>query len=305
MPDVIRLSAGQGDVGKRIDQYISLNTQLSRNSVQILMENEKIIVNDKIVNKSYKIKNSDIVQIIIDPPKETGILAQDISLDIYYEDNDLLVVNKPKGMVVHPANGNSENTMVNALIYHCKDSLSGINGEIRPGIVHRIDKDTSGLLVVAKNDFSHEHLARQFKEHSITRIYNAIVYGNIKSEDGEINLPIGRDIKDRKKLCITEKNAKNAVTHYKVLEKLNGFTLIEAQLETGRTHQIRVHMKSMGHPLAGDLVYGPKSVIKELHGQALHAGVIGFIHPTKGQYLEFKSPWCDEFQKFYEKVKLR
>ena len=245
------------------------------------------------------------MQITVHPPKDAQITPENIPLDIYYEDSDLLVVYKPKGMVVHPANGNESGTLVNALMFHCKDSLSGINGEIRPGIVHRIDKDTSGLLVVAKNDTAHEHLARQFKEHSITRVYNAIVYGNVKNDEGDIDAPIGRHKTDRKKFCITPVNSKNAFTHYKVLERLNGYTLIEARLKTGRTHQIRVHMQSIGHPLAGDPVYGPKSVIKELDGQALHAGVIGFIHPTKNEYMEFSAPWCEQFSKFYNKVRYK
>ena len=303
--DKIILNAQAEDSGKRLDLYISQNSDYSRNSVQILLDNGDILVNSKSVTKSYKIKAGDTVEITVHPPKETEIVAENIPLEIYYEDNDLLVVNKPKGMVVHPANGNESGTLVNALMYHCKDSLSGINGEIRPGIVHRIDKDTSGLLVVAKNDFSHEHLARQFKEHSITRVYNAIVYGNLKNEEGDIDAPIGRHKTDRKKFCVTPVNSKNAFTHYKTLEKLNGYTLIEARLKTGRTHQIRVHMQSIGHPLAGDPVYGPKSVIKELEGQALHADVIGFIHPTKNEYMEFSAPWCEQFTKFYNKVRYK
>lgn len=303
--DLIVLTATAEDNGKRLDLYISQNSDYSRNSVQILLDNGDITVNNKSVTKSYKIKDGDCVQITVHPPKDVQITPENIPLDIYYEDSDLLVVYKPKGMVVHPANGNESGTLVNALMFHCKDSLSGINGEIRPGIVHRIDKDTSGLLVVAKNDTAHEHLARQFKEHSITRVYNAIVYGNLKNDEGDVDAPIGRHKTDRKKFCITPVNSKNAFTHYKVLERLNGYTLIEARLKTGRTHQIRVHMQSIGHPLAGDPVYGPKSVIKELDGQALHAGVIGFIHPTKNKYMEFSAPWCEQFSKFYNKVRYK
>ena len=303
--DLIVLTATAEDNGKRLDLYISQNSDYSRNSVQILLDNGDITVNNKSVTKSYKIKDGDCVQITVHPPKDAQITPENIPLDIYYEDSDLLVVYKPKGMVVHPANGNESGTLVNALMFHCKDSLSGINGEIRPGIVHRIDKDTSGLLVVAKNDTAHEHLARQFKEHSITRVYNAIVYGNVKNDEGDIDAPIGRHKTDRKKFCITPVNSKNAFTHYKVIERLNGYTLIEARLKTGRTHQIRVHMQSIGHPLAGDPVYGPKSVIKELDGQALHAGVIGFIHPTKNKYMEFSAPWCEQFSKFYNKVRYK
>ena len=296
--DLIVLTATAEDNGKRLDLYISQNSDYSRNSVQILLDNGDITVNNKSVTKSYKIKDGDCVQITVHPPKDAQITPENIPLDIYYEDSDLLVVYKPKGMVVHPANGNESGTLVNALMFHCKDSLSGINGEIRPGIVHRIDKDTSGLLVVAKNDTAHEHLARQFKEHSITRVYNAIVYGNVKNDEGDIDAPIGRHKTDRKKFCITPVNSKNAFTHYKVLERLNGYTLIEARLKTGRTHQIRVHMQSIGHPLAGDPVYGPKSVIKELDGQALHAGVIGFIHPTKMNIWNSLHLGANNFQNF-------
>ena len=269
------------------------------------MDRGNIFVNGKICSKSYKVKENDEIVINVPPARDMGIIAQDIPLDIYYEDEDLLVVNKPKGMVVHPANGNESGTLVNALMYHCKGSLSGINGEIRPGIVHRIDKDTSGLLVVAKNDKAHEGLAAQFKEHSVTRVYNAIVYGNLKNDEGDIDAPIGRHKTDRKKFCVTEVNSKSAFTHYKVLERLKGFTLIECRLKTGRTHQIRVHMQSIGHPLAGDPVYGPKNIISELDGQALHRGVIGFVHPIKKEYMEFSAPWCSQFQKFYDKVKIK
>lgn len=307
MSENLTLTASLEDENKRIDQYISQNTEFSRNSVQILLEDSKITVNGKQVVKSYKMKNGDVLEIIIEDAKDVDILGEDIPLEIYYEDDDLLVVNKPKGMVVHPAIGNETGTLVNALMHHCKDSLSGINGEIRPGIVHRIDKDTSGLLVVAKNDFAHENLAAQFKEHTTTRVYNAIVYGNVKNDEGDIETPIGRHKFDRKKFGVTSAGAssKSAFTHYKVIEKQKSFTLIEARLKTGRTHQIRVHMQSIGHPLAGDLLYGPKNAITELRGQALHAGTLGFTHPRTGEYIEFHSPWCSEFEKFYNKIKLR
>ncbi len=301
----IVLTAPAEDTGKRLDAFVSINTEYSRNSVQLLLDSGDISVNGKSVNKSYKIKENDVVEITVHPPKDVRIAPENIPLDIYYEDDDLLVVNKPKGMVVHPANGNESGTLVNRLMYHCKDSLSGINGEIRPGIVHRIDKDTSGLLVVAKNDIAHEGLAVQFKEHSINRVYNAIVYGNVKNDEGDIDAPIGRHKTDRKKFCVTHQNSKNAFTHYKVLERLKGYTLIEAKLKTGRTHQIRVHMQSIGHPLAGDPVYGPKNIITELEGQALHAGVIGFVHPVKNEYMEFSAPWSSRFEKFYNKVKFK
>ena len=304
MSDKLVLNVTEEWKDTRIDVFVSKNTDFSRNSVQILIEEDKISVNDKPVTKSYKMKTGDVLAIVIEEAKDVGIEAEDIPLDIYYEDSDLLVVNKPKGMVVHPANGNENGTLVNALMFHCKDSLSGINGEIRPGIVHRIDKDTSGLLVIAKNDIAHEHLAKQFKDHTINRIYYAIVYGNVKDDCGDIEAPIGRHKTDRKKFCITQTNSKYAFTHYDVIEKLKGYTLIKCKLKTGRTHQIRVHMQSIGHPLAGDPVYGPKNCITELKGQALHAGVLGFIHPTSGEYIEFSSDWPAEFEKFYNKVKL-
>lgn len=304
MSDKLVLNVTEEWKDTRIDVFVSKNTDFSRNSVQILIEEDKISVNDKPVTKSYKMKTGDVLAIVIEEAKDVGIEAEDIPLDIYYEDSDLLVVNKPKGMVVHPANGNENGTLVNALMFHCKDSLSGINGEIRPGIVHRIDKDTSGLLVIAKNDIAHEHLAKQFKDHTINRIYYAIVYGNVKDDCGDIEAPIGRHKTDRKKFCITQTNSKYAFTHYDVIEKLKGYTLIKCKLKTGRTHQIRIHMQSIGHPLAGDPVYGPKNCITELKGQALHAGVLGFIHPTSGEYIEFSSDWPAEFEKFYNKVKL-
>ncbi len=303
MTETIKFTVDIEDSKKRIDAYIAQNTDLSRNFIHKLIEENNIKVNDKNQNKSYKLNAGDIIEIHIPEPSDLDVLPQDIPLDIYYEDSDLLVVNKPKGMVVHPANGNYENTLVNGLLYHCKDSLSGINGMKRPGIVHRIDKDTSGLLIVAKNDFAHESLAKQFKEHTITRVYNAIVYGNVKTDDGVVEMPIGRHKTDRKKFCVTNVNSKYAYTEYTVLERLNGFTLIEAKLKTGRTHQIRVHLAHINHPLAGDAAYGPRNVLTEIKGQALHAKVLGFIHPRTGEYKEFSAPWCYEFEKFYKKVK--
>ncbi|MBR5015272.1 MAG: RluA family pseudouridine synthase, partial [Clostridia bacterium] len=235
-------------------------------------------------------------------PTEIEAKPQDIPLDIFYEDDDLLVVNKPKGMVVHPAAGNPDGTLVNALLFHCKGSLSGINGEIRPGIVHRIDKDTSGLLVVAKNDATHQKLAEQIKEHSFTRCYKAVVHGNIKDDEGTIDAPIGRSPKDRKKMAVTDKNSREAVTHFKVLERFKDYTYIECKLETGRTHQIRVHMAYRGNPVAGDTLYGPKNTPKDLNGQCLHAYKLGFVHPKTGEYLEFEAPLPEYFEKFLKKV---
>ena len=239
------------------------------------------------------------------PPEVLDVTPQNIPLDIVYEDGDLLVVNKPKGMVVHPAPGNPDGTLVNALLYHCGGSLSGINGVIRPGIVHRIDKDTSGLLIVAKNDRAHQSLAEQIAVHSFTRIYNAVVYGNLKTEEGTISAPLGRHPADRKRMAVLSSGGREAVTHYRVLERFSGFTLVECRLETGRTHQIRVHMAHIGHPVAGDPVYGPKKCITELHGQCLHARVIGFVHPATGEYLEFDSGLPPYFQQFLSKLRSR
>ncbi len=291
------------NVDQRVDAFLSLqNENISRSSITKSISKGLVLVNSKTVTKSYKLSLNDVVEFNIQEPVELAVIPQDIPIDIVYEDNDLLVVNKPKGMVVHPAAGNYTDTLVNALMFHCKESLSGINGVLRPGIVHRIDKNTSGLLIVAKNDFSHNHLAQQIKEHSFTREYISIVYGNIKDNFGTVDKPIGRHPKDRKKMCVTEKNSRAAVTHYRVIERFSGFTLIECKLETGRTHQIRVHMASIGHPVAGDDVYGPKKAIAELNGQCLHAKKIGFIHPVSKKYLEFSSDVPEVFSKFLHKL---
>ena len=289
--------------GQRIDYYLSKElSDFSRSSITKNIEKGLVAVNDKSITKSYKVNLNDTITVVIEDPVELDVKAQDIELDIVYEDDDLLVVNKPKGMVVHPAAGNYTDTLVNALMFHCKDSLSGINGVLRPGIVHRIDKNTSGLLMIAKNDNSHRVLAEQIKEHSFTREYLTIVYGNIKVDEGTVNAPIGRHPIDRKKMCVTDKNSKVAVTHYKVLERFNGYTLLKCKLETGRTHQIRVHMAYIGHPVAGDDVYGPKKVIKSLNGQCLHAYKIGFVHPTTEEYLEFTSDVPTVFKDFWQKL---
>ncbi|MDY4813766.1 MAG: RluA family pseudouridine synthase [Ruminococcus sp.] len=286
------------DEGERIDKFLSKNiSDISRSAIANLIEKESLSVNGATQNKKYKVKSGDNINFVIPDPVEYSVEAENIPLDIVYEDDDLLVVNKPKGMVVHPAPGNYSGTLVNALLYHCKDSLSGINGVLRPGIVHRIDKNTSGLLIVAKNDFSHNALALQIKEHSFKREYQAVVYGNI-TEKGTVDAPIGRSKKDRKKMCVTYENSKNAVTHYEVIENFGNFTHIKCILETGRTHQIRVHMASIGHSVAGDDVYGPKKVITKLNGQCLHAKVIGFVHPRSGEYLEFNSELPEYFKKF-------
>lgn len=303
MSELFNLTADENGSGLRIDKFLSLELEgFTRNAVSKLIEDEKVTVNGKPVSKNYRCKAGDDISVEIPDAVELDVEAENISLDIVYEDDDLLVVNKPKGMVVHPAPGNYNGTLVNALLYHCKDSLSGINGVIRPGIVHRIDKDTSGLLIVAKNDMAHIDLAKQIKDHSFHRAYQAVVYGNIKDDEGTVNQPIGRHPKDRKKMAVTLKNSKNAVTHYYVLNRYDKFTHIRCVLETGRTHQIRVHMAYIGHPLAGDPVYGPKKVITELKGQCLHAGEIGFVHPRTKEYMEFKSELPDYFTKFLKKL---
>ena len=285
----------------RIDSFIAENTDISRSRAVKLIESGDIILNGNIVNKKASVKTGDKVEVTLPDAIPLEAKAEEIPLDILYEDNDLLVVNKPKGMVVHPAAGNYEGTLVNALLSHCGDSLSGIGGVMRPGILHRIDKNTSGLLMVAKNDNAHQHLAAQIKEHSFVREYEAVVYGNLKNDEGTINAPIGRHPVHRKKMAVTDKNSKEAVTHYKVIKRYNGFTHIRCILETGRTHQIRVHMSYLGHAIAGDDVYGPKKVIKELSGQCLHAKKLGFIHPD-GRYLEFESDLPDYFERFLSKL---
>ena len=289
--------------GERIDKLIAmLDESITRSSVQKLIEEENVTVNGKVPPKNLKLKTGDEIVISIPDPVLPEALPENIPLDIVYEDSDLLVVNKPKGMVVHPATGNYSGTLVNALLYHCGDSLSGINGVLRPGIVHRIDKDTSGLLIVAKNDFSHRLLAEQIKVHSFTRKYQAIVYGNLKDDEGTINAPIGRHPSDRKKMAVTEKNSRNAVTHYKVLGRYNGFTHVELTLETGRTHQIRVHMAYIGHPVAGDAVYGCKKVITKLCGQCLHAYFISFKHPRTNETITLSTPLPQYFTEFLKSI---
>lgn len=257
------------------------------------------------MKSNYKLREKDIIELTIPDVEPVKIVPENIAIDILYEDSDVIVINKPQGMVVHPAAGHTTGTLVNALLYHCKGELSGINGEQRPGIVHRIDKDTSGVLMVAKNDKAHQCLALQLAEHSITRKYHAIVLNGIKEDKGTVEKPIGRNPLDRKKMTITEKNSRHAVTHYTVLERLGNYTYIEAQLETGRTHQIRVHMTSIGHPLLGDAVYGAKKQPFSLQGQALHAKVLGFIHPSTKKYMEFEAPLPDYFLKLIQKLRVR
>lgn len=301
MSEIITLTAAAEDAGIRLDKYISDNiAELTRSAVQGLCESGDVSVNGKNAAKNYKIRSGDGISVNIPDPQPMDAVPEDIPLDIVYEDSDLLVVNKPKGMVVHPAHGNYTGTLVNALLHHCGDSLSGINGVIRPGIVHRIDKNTSGLLIVAKNDASHLKLAEQIKEHSFTREYEAVAAGYFKETSGTINAPIGRHKIDRKKMCVTTENSRNAVTHYEVLRQFGGYAHVRLRLETGRTHQIRVHLAYLGHPVLGDDVYGKP--YKGIDGQCLHARKIGFIHPSTGDYMEFTSDLPDYFSSILDKL---
>ncbi len=301
MSEKITLVAGDNSDNVRIDKYISDNiAELTRSAVQGLIQSGGVLVGGGTVTKSFKLKVGDVIEISFAPPEPLDALPENIPIDIVYEDNDLLVVNKPKGMVVHPAHGNHSGTLVNALLYHCGDSLSGINGVIRPGIVHRIDKNTSGLLIVAKNDVSHVKLSEQIKAHSFTREYEAIAVGAFKEKEGTIDAPIGRHRIDRKKMCVTSENSKNAVTHYSVIRQYGGFAHVKLRLETGRTHQIRVHLSYIGHAVLGDDVYGKP--YKNLVGQCLHARKIGFIHPSTGEYMEFTSELPDYFTEVLAKL---
>ena len=290
------------NIGNRIDKWVSQeNTSITRSSIQKLIDSGNILVNDKQISKNYKLRLNDKIYIMIPDPVELDVLPQNIPVEIVYEDDDLLVVNKPKGMVVHPAAGNPDGTLVNALLYHCKGRLSSINGVIRPGIVHRIDKNTSGLLMVAKTDYAHNHLAEQIKEHSFTREYEAIVCGRFKEKVGTIDAPIGRNKFDRKKMCVTPINSKNAITHYEVIDEFGQYSLVRFKLETGRTHQIRVHSAYIGHSVFGDDVYG--KAVKGIEGQCLHAKKVGFVHPVSNEYMEFDSDLPEYFIKILSKLK--
>jgi len=295
-----------GEAGTRLDVFLANNLEgVSRSGVQKLIGAGCVRVNGAARKAGFSLKTGDNVVIELPAPAEAAILPEDIPLDIIYEDSDLIVVNKPQGMVVHPAAGHYTGTLVNALMFHCKDGLSGINGELRPGIVHRIDKDTSGLLAAAKTNAAHISLSEQLARHSVTRRYLAVVYNNIKEDAGVIDKPICRDPKDRKRMAVagpSAKNARRAVTHYEVLERFGKYTLIRARLETGRTHQIRAHMAYIGHPVLGDPVYAAGRDSFKLLGQALHAGVLGFIHPRTGEYMEFEAPPPEYFTKLLEKL---
>lgn len=290
--------------GVRIDKFLSEACDgLSRSYLQKLLKSELVEVDKRTVKNSYKLSAGERIEFEVPEAAEPEIKAEDIPLDIIYEDSDIILVNKPKGMVVHPAAGHYSQTLVNGLMYHCRNGLSGINGVLRPGIVHRIDMDTTGVLIVCKNDFAHNAIAEQLKVHSITRKYFAIVHGVIQEDEGTVDAPIGRHPVDRKKMCINRKNGKEAVTHYRVLERFRQFTYVECQLETGRTHQIRVHMASIGHPLLGDSVYGPSKSPFKLQGQTLHAGVLGIVHPRTGNYMEFSAPLPEYFSELLDKLR--
>ena len=290
--------------GDRIDKFLAEQYEnLSRSFLQKLLKSGEVMVDGRPVKASYKVAEGDLISFEVPEAVEPEIVPEDIPLDILYEDEDVLIVNKPKGMVVHPAAGHYQGTLVNAVMAHCGDSLSGINGVMRPGIVHRIDKDTTGALLVCKNDIAHRDLAEQLKCHSIRRRYRAVVQGNLKEDEGTIEGPIGRHPTDRKKMAINHKNGKDAITHYKVLERFGEATYVECRLETGRTHQIRVHMASIGHPLLGDTVYGSSRNPYHLEGQALHAMILGFVHPRTGEYMEFTAPLPEYFVKLLTKLR--
>lgn len=294
------------EAGKRIDVYLSEKIEnCSRSYIQKLINEKRIQVNQKATRSNYKLKHKDLLYVEIPEAEPIEIQAEDIPLDIVYEDEDVIVINKAQGMVVHPAAGHYSGTLVNALLFHCRDGLSGINGSLRPGIVHRLDKDTSGILIAAKNDRAHQELTIQLKERAIVRKYHAIVYNNLIEDYGTINAPIGRDPKDRKKMAVTVKNSKEAITHFRVLERFGDFTYIEARLETGRTHQIRVHMKHIGHPVLGDDTYGPKKQPFKLNGQMLHARFLGFYHPSTREYMEFEAPLPDYFNELLNLLRNR
>ena len=289
--------------GDRIDKFLAEQYEnLSRSFLQKLLKSGEVMVDGRPVKASYKVAEGDLISFEVPEAVEPEIVPEDIPLDILYEDHDVILVNKPKGMVVHPAAGHYTGTLVNALMFHCKEDLSGINGVLRPGIVHRIDMDTTGVIIACKNDLAHNSIAAQLKEHSITRRYQAIVHGALKDDEGVIDEPIGRSPKDRKKMAVNYNNGKFAVTHYKVLTRFKDFTHIECRLETGRTHQIRVHMASIGHPLLGDAVYGPAKCPYKLQGQTLHAGILGFVHPRTGEYMEFSAPLPEYFEELLRKL---
>lgn len=302
--DIIELNIDKQGVGERIDKFLSdMLSSYSRSRIQKLISDGLVLVNNNNIKSNYKICDNDYLKIYIPFPEEYEILPENIPLDIVYEDEDVILINKPKNMVVHPANGHYTGTLVNALMYHCKDNLSGINGVLRPGIVHRIDMDTTGIIIACKNDIAHISISNQLKEHSITRYYYAICHNSFSVTEGVVNAPIGRHPLERKKMAINHKNGKEAITHYEVLENMGKYAYIRCKLETGRTHQIRVHMASIGHPLLGDNLYCSAKPQFNLNGQCLHAGVLGFVHPKTGEYMEFSTPLPEYFENLFKKLK--
>ena len=303
--EILTLQPNKEDAGKRIDAWISAQMEdMTRSAVQRLLEEGRITCGGKVPAKNYKLNGTETLEIILPDPVPVDVVPQNIPLDVVYEDEDVIVVNKPKGLVVHPAPGHPDGTLVNALLYHCGDSLSGIGGELRPGIVHRIDRDTSGLIIAAKNDFAHQKLAAQLQDHSLARVYHCIVVGNLKEDSGTVDAPIGRHPVDRKKQAIVA-DGRHALTHWRVLERFGGFTYVECRLETGRTHQIRVHMAHAGHPLLGDTVYGSKKAVPGLQGQCLHAVGLRFRHPRTDEPVELFCPLTEEFEKQLRKLRAK
>lgn len=296
------LTVGEEESGTRLDSFVAKNMDISRNAAVLAIEEGRVTLGGAALRKKHRVTSGEQYCVCLPEIREIEVVAQNIPLDIVYEDEYLLVINKEQGMVVHPAAGNWDGTLVNALLYHCGDSLSGINGVHRPGIVHRLDKYTSGLMLVAKTDAAHQGLAEQIAEHSVRRIYNAIIMGHLRGSEGCVNLPIGRHATDRKKMCVTAKNSKEAITHYKVLEEYSRYSYVECKLETGRTHQIRVHMAHLGHPVLGDTVYGPKSTVFGLQGQCLHSKTVSFVHPISKKEMYFESELPEYFKNAINKI---
>ena len=304
MAEPITLRTGSEAAGQRLDAFLAgAVPELTRSAAQRLIGEGQVLVNGRAPAKSLKLSGGETVTVILPEPEPIEAVAQDIPLDVVYEDEDVIVVNKPVGLVVHPAPGHSDGTLVNALLHHCGGSLSGVGGALRPGIVHRIDRDTSGLIIAAKNDFAHQALAAQLQDHTLARTYEAVAVGNFREDRGTVDAPIGRCPSDRKKMAVVDRGGRSAVTHWEVVERFPGYTYVECRLETGRTHQIRVHMAHIGHPLAGDPVYGPRAVITSLHGQCLHAKELGFLHPATGERMLFESPLPAWFEDYLQKLR--
>ena len=303
--ELLTLQPNKEDAGQRVDAWLAANLEdVTRSAAQRLLEEGRVTCGGKPLAKNYKLNGAETLEVSLPDPEPVDVVPQDIPLDVVYEDSDVIVVNKPKGLVVHPAPGHPDGTLVNALLHHCGDSLSGIGGELRPGIVHRIDRDTSGLIIAAKNDFAHQKLAAQLQDHTLARIYRCIVTGNLREDAGTVNAPIGRHPVDRKKMAVVS-NGRPAVTHWTVLERFPGFTYVECRLETGRTHQIRVHMAHIGHPILGDTVYGNKKPVPGLQGQCLHAVGLRFLHPRTGEMVELFCGLPEEFQTQLQKCRAR